>query len=137
MKFKGKLIQRHTGLIIETKFGNFYLDANCPDMRCIPTQNILAAANYPSNKKFDIELIKNNSGFLKFVHPEMEFQSPDLSGYYFGMRHIATFFTAGPEAHNYENKKKQINRLEHALPKSWKEKAVSYDLIINGIFIYY
>ncbi len=122
MKITGQIIEHGTELTIKTKMGNFFLDRSS-SFTCIPTQNILKAANFPKDKNFEIELIENTFGLLVFIHPEMM-----SAGYYFNDSYVSAFTYSDDDM-------ERVKLLTLIFPKSWEKQSVAFDLFINEILI--
>lgn len=128
MKFTGQI--RRSGdnheLMLVTRVGEFYLDSTPP--YCIPTENILKAANFPQKKSFKVELILNENGLLVFKDETGQKTSEyNAAGYIFNKRSIVKY---------YGTKNDDIIMLKKLRGSGIiKTKSNAYDLLINGILI--
>lgn len=128
MKFKGQISQRgkNQELILVTSVGEFYLDSIPP--YCIPTENILKAANFPKKKNFKIELVPNENGLLVFMDESAKrFAEYNPAGYFFNRRCISKYYDTNSDDTIMLKKLKSSGVIE--------TKINAYDLLINGILI--
>lgn len=128
MKFNGTIKTRgiHDIVMKISKIGEFYLDSN-GSMKCIPTENILKAVNYPKRKRFKIELREHEQGRLVFKYTGKKLISSTISGYYFNHQCIERFYNE-----NSDDQLKVNNLIKSGVLHS---EVVSYNLYINGILI--
>ncbi len=136
MKFKGQISQRgeNKELILVTRVGEFYLDSMPP--YCIPTENILKAANFPKKKNFKIELVPNENGLLVFKDEtakrfsgsgQMDWMEYNPAGYFFNHMCIAKWDDTKSDDTIILKKLRSSGVIE--------TKINAYDLLINGILI--
>ena len=136
LKFNGIIkLRRHTADIIMSipKIGEFYLDS-AEFTKCVPTENILKAVNYPKRKRFQAELREHENGLLVFKYIDKEMtsvvyisQDSIKPGFYFNDQCIERFYYE-----NSDDQKLVKNLISSGVLHS---EVVSYNLYINGTVI--